>query len=175
MFRRNSNDQKETMSEIDSDNQFKQTPSGGTCRACMFANTRSPLCLIQWIPKFSFFTGMLFDDSSRMIFLFERNNNLAEIFSKCTSLVVVSDRIIRMGKYLQTSSLLNFLHFRKQTVTTVFRNTFAWIATTIWWITISFDCCVQHPMHIFARMSAIKQRKSISLLRRMTSWSREQN
>lgn len=34
------------------------------------------------------FTGMLFDDTTRMIFLFESNNNLAEIFSKCTSLVV---------------------------------------------------------------------------------------
>lgn len=34
--------------------------------------------------------GMLFDDESRMIFLFQTNNNLAEIFSKCTSLVVTT-------------------------------------------------------------------------------------
>lgn len=39
------------------------------------------------------FTGMLFDDTTRMIFLFESNNNLAEIFSKCTSLVVSLERI----------------------------------------------------------------------------------
>ncbi|XP_037025417.1 zinc finger protein 260-like [Bradysia coprophila] len=50
------------MTETIAHSQPKQFPSG-TCRACM-----------------------LFDDSSRMIFLFESNNNLAEIFSKCTSL-----------------------------------------------------------------------------------------